>query len=337
MPCGAGKTITLTDIIRRFDQHTLVIVHTDALLNQWVDYYKEHYNYEVGVIKGQRVDIKPITIASIQTLYARELTTKFLEMWGMVVVDEVHHQPADSFKSVVNLFPAKYRFGTTATPYRSDGLIKMMFAGIGPVISKISSYKLSKLGFIMIPTVKIINTEFHSPKSRFISVVSDLIKDRKRNELIIENVLNHKDSFKLVLSGRIKHLEILAAMYAKHDANFKVVTGAVKGSERDGIIDQMRKGHIKTIFATTIADEGLDIPNLDVVYLTTPTKADGRIEQRIGRVQRVYPGKNTPLVYDFSDWWMPRLAAFTDHRVALYTELGVKIEQKAKYFKSRNF
>ena len=98
MPCGAGKTITLTDVIRRLDQTTIIIVHTNFIKDQWLRYFKEKYNYEPGIIQGSTVKLKPITIAMIQSLYKLdELSDKFLDYWGCVVVDETHRVPANTF------------------------------------------------------------------------------------------------------------------------------------------------------------------------------------------------------------------------------------------------
>ena len=325
MPCGAGKTITLTDVIRRLQQHTLIIVHTNFIMNQWKNYFLEKYGYEPGVIQGDTSDIKPITIAMIPTLYQRHLSKKFLKHWGCVVVDETHRVPADSFFNVVNLFPAKYRFGTTATARRNDGLTDMIFATLGEIIYNVKASTLSRKHYLTIPKVKIVNTSFIARTNQYQNVIKELCANRKRNALIIKNLYRSKDRFNLVLSSRIEHLQKLVNEYAKLTGDYELVTGSTKAVERNEIIARMVRGDLHTVFSTQLADEGLDIPNLDTVHLVYPTKADSTIEQRIGRVQRYKD--HTPLVYDYVDQLVPKFYNFTSNRLNLYRELELEIEE----------
>ena len=94
----------------------------------------------------------------------------------------------------------------------------------------------------------------------------------------------------------MRHLLLL---YALHSGDYKVITGKVSNKKREEIVSDMKGGGLHVIFATQLADEGLDIPNLDTLHLVHPTKSEGRIEQRIGRTQRVEEGKNKPIVYDY--------------------------------------
>ncbi len=334
MPCGAGKTRTMLDIIATLDQHTLIIVHTKFLLNQWKEYIKDLYNYDVGIIQGQTIDIRPITIAMIQTLHERELTPKFLDRWGCVAVDETHHVPADTFSEIINQFPAAYRFGLSATLKRPDGLTGLIFAGIGKLIYNISPGELAELGYLQIPLVKIKPTTFHY-KGKYVNLMKRLIQDRQRNELIISRLIEHPNRYNLILSDRIEHLERLSQIYSLYSDDYEVIIGKVKAKDRDNIIKRMKGGELHTIFATTLADEGLDIPNLDVIYLAFPTKSDIRIEQRIGRIQRVYPDKPEPIVYDFVDELVPRLLKFALHRENQYEDLGLKVESERKIYRPR--
>ena len=325
MPCGAGKTITLTNIIRRLQQHTLVIVHTNFIMSQWVNYFKDNYNYSPGIIQGDNVDIKPITVAMIPTLYRRELDKEFLNRWGCIVVDETHRVPAETFSSVVNKFPARYRFGTTATARRNDGLTNMIFATLGNIIYNVSASTLSKQKYLTIPTVKLITTDFRWPKKPlYQQIVKGLVTNFERNFLVVDKIHGESNRFNLVLSNRIEHLENLVSLYSQRSDNYELITGKMKKRERDNIIERMLQGELNVIFATQLADEGLDIPNLDVIHLTFPTKADGIIEQRIGRTQRFKEVK--PTVYDYADINVPILYNHFQHRLNLYHNLELEVE-----------
>ncbi len=332
MPCGAGKTRTMLDIIAKLNQATLILVHTNFLLNQWKEYIKELYDYDVGIIQGTKVDIKPVTIAMIQTLTERELSDKFLSRWGCLVIDETHHVPATSFDEIVNQFPAKYRYGLSATLHRGDGLSKLIFADVGKLIYTISARALAELGYLQIPDVYMRPTDFYY-SGAYPKMMKNLIHDEERNELIVEILCDNVNRFNLVLSDRIEHLEILSRMFSEYSDDYEVIVGKVKTSVRNDIIKRMKGSELHTIFATSLADEGLDIPNLDTVYLVFPTKSDIRIEQRVGRLQRVYENKPTPLVYDFDDELVPRLAGFTAHRENKYEDLELNVYSERKIYR----
>ena len=324
MPCGAGKTITLTNIIRRLRQRTLIVVHTNFIMAQWIKYFKDNYDYDLGVIQGARADIEEITIAMIPTLYKRRFTKEFINSWGCVVVDETHRVPADSFYFIVNKFPAKYRFGTTATARRGDGLTDMIFATLGEIIYTVKTKTLANKGYLTIPEVKLVHTDFSMWSSNYHRIIKELIKDQSRNELIIDKIYENRNRFNLVLSNRIEHLETLSQMYSKVSDNYEVVVGKMKKAQRIEIIDRMLKGELHVIFATQLADEGLDIPNLDTVHLVYPTMADGVTEQRIGRIQRYK--ECTPIVYDYIDSGVWKLNSFAHNRTKLYQDLELKTE-----------
>ena len=242
-----------------------------------------------------------------------------------VLVSNCHRVPADSFFNVVNLFPAKYRFGTTATARRNDGLTDMVFATLGEIIYNVKTSTLSRKHYLTIPKVKIVNTSFIARTNQYQNVIKELCANRKRNALIIKNLYRSKDRFNLVLSSRIEHLQKLVNEYAKLTGDYELVTGSTKAVERNEIIARMVRGDLHTVFSTQLADEGLDIPNLDTVHLVYPTKADSTIEQRIGRVQRYKD--HTPLVYDYVDQLVPKFYNFTSNRLNLYRELELEIEE----------
>ena len=326
MPCGAGKTITLTNVIRRLQEHTLVVVHTNFIMRQWINYFKEKYNYEPGIIQGKTWNIKEITIAMFPTLYQRDLDEEFLNTWGCVVVDETHRVPADTFFQVINMFPAKYRYGATATARRSDGLTNMIFSTIGEIIYTVKAKSLAEKKYLTIPRVQLVQTGFYHQSSNYHTLISAISKSRSRNKLIVKNLYKNRKRFNLVLSNRIEHLENLVKMYKRKSNDYELIVGKVKTKQRDEIISRMLNEELHVIFATQLADEGLDIPNLDTIHLVHPTKADGVTEQRIGRIQRYK--KTKPIVFDYIDRNIPKFNSFAQNRMKLYAQLELKWEWK---------
>ena len=307
-PCGSGKTQIIADLIRRINQRALILVHTDDLMKQMQNRIEEAFGVKVGIIKQDRMELRPITIASVMTLRRRELSESFLNRWGVVVLDEVHHQPAESFMKVMSQFPAKHRFGATATTRRKDALEGMMYAIIGQRIFNITYKELYEGGWLMPANVHPIYTDFVGQmmnKRDYGKMVKRLTLDVPRNQLINDNLMENSDHYNLILSSRIEHLEILHANLIETDPSLeskaRMLIGRMKGSEREEVIGDMRNGDINYIFATQLADEGLDLPRLDRLHLVFPSRAEAKIQQQIGRIQRTFGNKDDALCYDFVD------------------------------------
>jgi superfamily II DNA or RNA helicase len=323
-PCGSGKTIIMLKLAAALGQNTLVLAHTNDLLNQWKDYCKKFLDYEPGWIQGNKIELKQITLASVMTLAQRELTKEFLQKWGMIILDEAHHTPATSFRQIMNSFPAYYRFGVTATPGRSDKLEGMLFAVCGPVIAEINYDVLEKSGLILRPTVIPIETNWRFPyrgMRTWHRMVKALISNNRRNTLIVKNIINQYNGgnhVQLVLSKQIDHITQLQSILKKHAPNIRstlLLAGGIKKDrkgnvirnirmtkqERKNAIKKARKANVDVIFGTTLADEGLDIKRLDRLHLTFPTRAESKIEQQVGRIQRVHPKKKDVIVFDYVD------------------------------------
>lgn len=349
-PCGSGKTVMLLYVVAELGQPTIILAHTDDLLKQWQDYCRNLLGYEPGLIQGDTYDIKQITLASVMTLARRELTPEFLSMWGCIILDEAHHCPAQCFQEVMTQFPAYYRFGATATPRREDNLQGLLYAICGPVIAKVERRALKRAGLIVDPVVIVHDTGFSYPYTnmrQWHSMVRSLIHDRRRNAQIIENIIADYDSgdhVQLVLSQQIDHLALLASALrarrpditqelliaggTKKDSYGRVTRNITRTKkERQGAISAARKGDLRVLFGTKLADEGLDIPRLDRLHLVFPSRAQGKIAQQVGRIQRVHPRKRDVIVHDYVDeprvlvnQWYERRKAYVEMELEIIRE-----------------
>jgi superfamily II DNA or RNA helicase len=104
-----------------------------------------------------------------------------------------------------------------------------------------------------------------------------------------------------VLSGRIEHCAALAEALNEAGTEAVALTGELSARQRAAALTRFREGDLKVLCATNLADEGLDVGRLECVILTTPTRAEGRTLQRLGRLMRPYPGKQQPVLYDLVD------------------------------------
>ena len=137
-PPGTGKTQIALAFAAQCQTRTLVLVHTEDILNQWVEYAgKALPGTEIGIIRGKTCTIGHITIATVQTMQRHIRKPK--EWWaqfGCLIADEAHHVSAASWEAVINACPARYRFGFTASPTRADGMHPTMKFIIGPIIHR---------------------------------------------------------------------------------------------------------------------------------------------------------------------------------------------------------
>jgi superfamily II DNA or RNA helicase len=328
MPCGGGKTKTSIAALVHICQPTLVIVHTKALLKQWREVVREDLGIEPGVIGGGKVKETDLTVATVQTLMRwdsqrfHDLSTRY----GCVIVDEAHHAPAYTFQEVVNRMPARFRYGFTATLHRSDGLTDLIEHVMGAVIFEAKYPELLRDGYLLEPRIVARNTNFaftfkadrlreeakaEGKDTRNIRVdpreykacMDLLIADDERNALIADDVVSDAMSGHptLVLTARIHHCEVLAQLVCERGVAAMAVHGELGKRKREAGIEAFDNGELPVLVATTLADEGLDVPRLSRLHLAYPTKDPGRTTQRIGRTMRLFPGKGTPVTKDYVD------------------------------------
>ena len=331
IPCGGGKTAVAVDAIRRLETTTIVMVHTLDLLSQWKEVLKTT-SIEAGEIGNSKFEVKPVTIATVQTLskILNKLAKEWFEQWGCVILDESHRAPAKTFYRVVSHFPAKYRFGLTATPEREDGLTPLLYFLFGDPIYEINRKTLVEHGYLTAAAVQPIFTDFdypyYGPDDRN-AMLDTLVNDADRNRHIAADVAGAVEGGHtcLVLTGRVEHAEMLTAKIQQLGIWAEVLLGKVKKSDRDIIRRKMLAGELKVIVATSVADEGLDLPNLSAVFFTFPSSALARILQRSGRVMRPVPDKPEPIIFDYIDIQIQTLKQQYYQRRRAYHQLRATI------------
>lgn len=118
---GWGKTFTALHLARKFGQKTLVVTHTTALRDQWIEEVETLFDMPVGVIGGGKLDWEDyaITVANVQTLVKH--SAKLAKEFGTVILDEAHHCPASTFSQLIDDFHARYRIALSGTMNRKDG------------------------------------------------------------------------------------------------------------------------------------------------------------------------------------------------------------------------
>jgi hypothetical protein len=137
LPPGSGKTIIGAGLASALDVPTLVIVHTKDLLEQWIDAFDKTLGFAAGRVGGGRkAQIKPITVAMIQTLvrWTGDKIRSFGDRFGLVIADEGHHCPASTYQRVIRECRAPWRIALTATPDRDDGRTPILYWTMGEIV-----------------------------------------------------------------------------------------------------------------------------------------------------------------------------------------------------------
>ena len=326
-PPGTGKTQIALYFAAKCKTRTIVITHTEDILQQWLDYAaKALPGAEIGVVRGKTVEVGHITIATIQTLQRFKRREKFWQQFGCVIVDEAHHVAAPSWEAILNVIPARYRFGFTASPTRADSMHPAMRHIIGPVIHRQKFTSPVKL------TVKPVRTNFktmYRGSWDWTKMVTRLVQDDERNTLIARKVDAEieKGNSVLVLSRRIEHLERVAGIMR---SDSEILTGSRSRKDRRDILDDFRAGNVRCVLATQLADEALDVPRLNRVFLVHPGKHEGRIIQQVGRAIRMHPEKQDAVIFDFVDHKMRVLRRQWSKRKHTYQVNGISIKKRRK-------
>lgn len=308
-PTGAGKTVMALSIIAERKQPALVVVHTKELLNQWIDRIESFMGIpreEVGIIGSGKFSIGGrITVATVQSLYKR--LDEVVPYIGHLVVDECHRAPSRIFTEAVSAFDARYLLGLSATPWRRDGLSKVIFWTMGDVTGRIAKEDLVRTGNLCQAEVRWVETEF-SPfadaSAEYSKALSELTEDEARNRLIARTVSgNNGHGVSLILSDRKAHCDTLQSILRnQHGIHAEVLTGATSPKDRERIIAALQDGECKYLIATgALIGEGFDMPGISSVFLATPVKFSGRLIQYIGRSLRPAPGKDRATIFDFVD------------------------------------
>ena len=305
---GFGKTTCALYILSKLSVKTIIIVHKEFLLNQWVERIQQFLpTATIGFIRQKKIITfgKDIVIAMLQSLSLKDYPLDVFKGFGLTIIDETHHICSKVFSRALYLFTTPYILGLSATPERKDGLTKLLNWFVGDIFFTASRENQSDA--YVEPIYFNSDTYNNQPPlsvsgtinlSQIINIICSITE---RNEIIINKISDLLKSGRkiLILSDRRNHCENLynTCLSSFPDNSFGLYMGGMKQSE-------LKKSEsCDTIFATfSLAHEGLDIPSLNTLILATP-KTD--IIQSVGRIFRENGGPKlfTPLIIDIIDSW----------------------------------
>lgn len=316
---GSGKTQMGLALAARLGCKTLWLTHTHDLLDQSRKRAAEYMDNSLfGEITSGKVNIgKGITFATVQTLVKQDLT-KFRDTWDCVIVDECHRVAGspttfNQFGRVLSSLACRHKYGLSATVHRADGLTKCIFMYLGNIAYSVPDEavadKVMKVRVQPRYTGSRIHPSCLDTDGTLVhaKLINYLAGNARRNFFIANDLVENADHYNLVLSDRLEHLRwLMSCMPDELQDQCVMIDGSMTTkkakAEREQAIEDMRCGKKRYLFASyRLAKEGLDIPRLDRLYLTTPQKDFAVIVQSVGRIARTFEGKAKPICFDYVD------------------------------------
>jgi len=304
LPCAWGKTSASLYILSKLRKKTLVIVHKEFLMNQWIERIQQFLpKARVGKIQGPIIDIddKDIVIGMLQSLSMKEYPTSTFESFGLTIIDEVHHISSEVFSNSLFKLVTKYMLGLSATMNRKDGTTKVFKMFLGDVIFK---GKRDEPMNVIVNAIKyeVNDDEFNEVKldyrgnAAYSTMISKLCEYNRRSEFILKvlsDMLSINPNQQVMILAHNKNI-----LKYLHDAiahrNIATVGYYIGGMKESALKETEGK---KVVIATyAMAAEALDIKTLTTLIMATP-KTD--IEQSVGRILR--EKHSSPVVVDIID------------------------------------
>jgi superfamily II DNA or RNA helicase len=253
-------------------------------------------------------------------LNERALT--FLAKFPVAIFDECHHLAAETFFICAQACTgAEYLFAMSATPWRDDNADLLIEAGSGKVIYALSLSDVVEMGYLLPAEIHIHDYQ-PLPPMDLSDVYAEQYKiciteNEGRNEKIAEvAAMEHAQGHSiLILCRELAHIDRLSK--GLHGKGIPHDTVHARKKDRDRVLERFRQGQCRVLIGSTIFDEGVDIPAVDVVVMAGAGRSRVKAYQRIGRALRPYPGKTKAIIHDFRDTVKPFYYHFLD-RMKIY-------------------
>ena len=313
--CGSGKTIIGIELLRKIGRRFLWLCGKIDLLKQTMARFKEFYpDLDVGYITDGEVKMgRDGTIATVQTMINVDYRL-YENEFGAVIVDECHNicddpQTRRMYSTVLARCKARFKYGLTATPHRSDGLTRLIYAYVGVAAngkfvpahiikdSETQSLRASYRTFDLNTKDEIEEYAESDGVVDYVKLINYLCSNDERTIEICKEIkkVQESEGRKIaVLSLRVEHCERMHEILTEMGVNSVLVTGKSNKKHRESALGNADSWDV-LISTVALFKEGLDIKSLDTVFLTLPIKDRIGIQQSEGRAERPLEGKNDPI------------------------------------------
>lgn len=354
-----GKTVVCSYLISERKVNTLILLQSKELLEQWIDELNKFLEIDeeppiyrtktgrekrrssvIGTLHGSKNTLTGIIdVAMVGSVYSKGKFNELINSYGMVLMDECHHCGSETSVAVMQKVNARYVYGVSATPKRSDNLEKIIYMLIGPIRHSYTAKERSleqKFGHYVYPRyTRIVDAGENDINGAYLLISSS----SARNDMILEDTRACvKQGRTPVILTRYKEQAKYLYEHLQTDADHVfLLYGDNSDKENSGIRQQLKtipKNQSVILVATgQKIGEGFDYPRLDTLMLAAPVSFSGRLEQYIGRLNRDYDGKKEVVVYDYIDSHIKVFENMYVKRLRTYRRIGFQVIVNEKHSK----
>ena len=320
---GSGKTFMMKELIKDlkkddglfYSRKVLILCPTVALVDQTMLVMAD---FEPKKFSTSKKTLSPVTISTWQSMIKAVesmMIHELINYFDVIIIDEHHHSGDDTkLTKIIKEINSYYIYGFTATPFRHDDILGMLeLCGNNQV--EIPIEELYAGGYLVRPTVRFLETnkdyrdfldKFPSshnwkPEMKLGKLKSVIGSDESRNNLLNDSISANKRKYSLVLSYTVEQTKILHDL--SDHKNKYIIHGQKTKKLKEEFFEKIKEDNEEfIIFATqSFLGEGIDIPKLDTLFLTTPYGGGAKAIQFVGRILRPFEGKSKVYVYDYVD------------------------------------
>jgi DNA excision repair protein ERCC-3 len=298
LPCGSGKTVVGMLLMSLMKTNTLVLTTNVAAVHQWIEELLDKTELgrdQIAEYTGDSKSVAPVTIATYQIITWRpDRDADFPHFrlfrerpWGLIIYDEVHLLPAPVFRVTAEL-QAVRRLGLTATLIREDGAEDAVFSLVGPKRYDVPWKDLEGKGWIAealcteirldLPERLKIPYAVAPPREKY-RIASE---NPRKEEIVRQLIENHGEDQILVIGQYLSQLGSLAKMLKA-----PLITGKTPNAERERIYGAFKKGEVRVIVVSRVANFAIDLPDASMAVQVSGSFGSRQEEaQRLGRILR---------------------------------------------------
>jgi len=336
LPCGSGKTIVGMQIMAMLKTNTLILTTNVAAVHQWIDELldkTELTKEQIAEYSGDNKSVAPVTVATYQIISWRpEKDGDFPHFklfreraWGLVIYDEVHLLPAPVFRVTAELQAIK-RLGLTATLIREDGEEDAVFSLVGPKRYDVPWKDLETKGWI----AEALCTEIRLDLPQKLRIAYATAPKREKYRIAAENPLKEDIVLQLIQNHREEQILVIGQYLTQLDSlskllNAPLITGKTPNAERERIYSSFKKGEVRVIVVSKVANFAIDLPDASMAVQVSGSFGSRQEEaQRLGRILRPKAAKSD------NSWFFSLVSGYTveeefaANRQKFLTEQGYK-------------
>ena len=315
MATGLGKTRVAAGVIEQWindrpGNEILVIAPSLALVPQLESSLWPYLPKSVAthVLVGSE---KPsfqggVTVATVQSMLNRSAEDR--GRFGLVVVDEAHHAPADGYRLLLAELAPQFVLGMTATPWRGDERrLEDIFGDPTYTVSIVEGMQLGYLAAVdyrmMVDTIDWDWVRENLNSSLSIRELNRRLFIPERDEALVSKVRQHLDQMAdpraVVFCRSIDHAEAIAGRFQAEGFAVHAIHSRLDRFETTKILRDFRAGDVPIIVTVDMLNEGIDIPDVNLIAFLRVTHSRRIFVQQLGRGLRLSQGKAEVRVLDF--------------------------------------